>query len=301
MMSNRLDIHSRSGGFVVREMVRLAIFVRRAHRDLAPAAVEALHRLIDTFPPPALSLFAMPSGNWADLDAKGLKAQVKKALIGRDKPINGNASVWGAHANIPDFLVEYTGSAIELPIYKSYAAALWFSMTPTEFVRHRDAALRLWRELAEFLDASAGYVDIALEGEQRRLQALAKRYRYVDISDVDTVTMELSNKMPGVFWLNYLGPKLVKGLGGREEIANALSPSASFQKTCGGGLLVELGPEPSRGDIHRRTIDGDRKALTTHAHHRGLLYTPRKFTYFEDEGEITDKEAQKKWHMRFVI
>ena len=78
----------------------------RPIRKLAPAAVEALHRLIDAFPPPALSLFAIPSGDWIDFDARGLKAQVRKALIGRDKPINGNASVWEAQANIPDFIVD---------------------------------------------------------------------------------------------------------------------------------------------------------------------------------------------------
>jgi hypothetical protein len=282
-------------------MVRLAIFVRKRHRDLAPAAVEALHRLIDAFPPPALSLFAIPSGDWIDFDAKGLKAQVRKALIGRDKPINGNASVWGAQANIPDFLVEYTGSAIDLPIYKNFAAALWFSIAPDQFVQHRDRALELWRDLAEFLDASAGYVDIALEGDKRRLQALAKRYRHVDISDVDTVSMELGGKMPGVFWLNYLGPKLVEGLGGRAEIGKVLSPAASIQATAGGPLVIALGSGPSLGDVNRREGDGDRTALARHAHERGLLYVPRKFTYFEEEDELSDKEAQKKWHMRFVV
>ena len=47
--------------------------------------------------------------------------------------------------------------------------------------------------------------------------------------------------------------------------------------------------------------DGDRKTLARHAHRRRLLYTPRKFTYFEEEDELSDKEAQKKWHMRFVV
>jgi hypothetical protein len=294
-----LDVPASSGGFVVREMVRFAFFVRKPHLDVAPAATEAFSRLIDAFPPPSLSMFAIASGDWLDYDAKGLKAQVRKRLIGRDKAENGTASVWGEQANIPDFTVEYTGSAIDVAPFKQQAAALWFSIAATEFAEHRDTALQLWREFVMLLDCSAAYVDLALEGDRRRTQAIAKRYRHVD-SEVEDVAWDLANKLPGVFWRNYLGPKLVAAMGGRGAIVAALSPNAEIEDVANRGLVITLGKTLSRGDVNRRGGDTDREVLARLAHKHGMLHVPRKVTYFKSEEQLSNKEAQQKWHLRFV-
>jgi hypothetical protein len=256
--------------------------------------------VIDTFPPPKLSMFAIPSGDWVDDDAQGLKRRVRRRLIGRDKPINGTVSVWGEQANVPDFSLEYTASASDLPVFKQSAAALWFSIASTEFGSHRDTALRVWRELAVLLGCSAGYVDIALEGHRLRMQALAKRYRYVDISSVENVAWDLEERLPGAFWVNYLGPQLVSALGGRAAVTAALSTEASIENTGSGGLVVTFGANPSHGDVNRKEDSDGRGLLARLANTSGLLHVPRKVRYFEAEEGLSDEEAQTAWHLRLV-
>jgi hypothetical protein len=296
-----LDVPSNSGGFVVRETVRFAFFIRRRHLDVAPTAVEAIGRLIDLFPPPALSMFSIESGDWLKYDAQGLKEQVRERLVGEDRPINGTASLSGDQANIPDFGVEYAGLAIDRPTFSTAAVALWFFVANSVFSRYRDPALRLSRELNRLLGCSAAYVDLALAGHRPRMQAMARRYRALDISDVRSVARDLGDKLPGVFWQNLLGPQLVAALGGRTMLASILSSEARVDDDGSGGLVITLGDVPTRGDVNRREGDADRIALARLAHDRGLLHVPRKVTYFTPEDDLSDKEAQEKWHLRLVV
>ena len=295
-----LDECGSSGAFVVREVVRFAFFVRQPHRVLAPTVVEAIDRVIDLFPPPALSMFSVESGDWIGSDADGLKTEVRKRLIGKDKPINGTVSLSGNQANLPDFILDYEGFAIDRPAFGKSAASLRFNVSATAFGPYLHAALRLSREIAELLDCSAGYIDLALDGDQARIQALARRYRALDISDPSCVAEDIEDRLPGVFWQNIIGPRLAGALGGRAMLESVLSGDARVEETGSGGLVVTLGAAPIRGDVNRRGGLGDRAAIAHLALHRGLLHVPRDVTYFEPEDDLSDSEAQEKWHLRYV-
>jgi hypothetical protein len=295
-----IDVPASSGGYVVRETVRFVFFVRKRHLDAVPKVVEAIETLVDLFPPPALSDIAGPTGDWFMEDAQGLKAQVREKFLDKDAAINGSVSLAGNQANIPDVAVEYVGRAIDRPIFKEAACALWFYVARPMFETYRKAALRLSLDITRRLDCSAAYVDLALEGDKRRKQMLAQRYLNIDISNVSNVARDIGNRMPGVFWRNFLGSELVTALGGPDAVASILSKQANIETDESGGIFVTMGAEPTRGDINRRENLTDRIALANFADSKQLLHTPRKVTYFEPTDSLSDSEAQERWHQRFL-
>jgi hypothetical protein len=295
-----LDVPATDGGYVSRETVRFAFFVRRRNLDVAPLALDAIERLVDLFPPPALTDFAIESGDWLTYDKQGLKDEVRKRLAGKDRPINNSVSLAGDQANIPDFAVEYSGRATDLPVFRTAACALWFSVARSAFPAYRDRALALAWQIFLLMGCSAAYVDIALEGDKRRLQAAANRYLNVDISSVDSVARDIEDKLPGVFWQNFIGQPLAAALGGASKLASILSADAQIKEDPSGGLLVRLGVEPTLGDVNRQENLADRIALARHAADLDLLHVPRRVTYFSEQGDLSGKEAQEQWHQRFV-
>jgi len=295
-----LDAPSSSGGFAIRETLRFAFFVRKRHLDLAPAAVQAIEMLIDAFPPPALSMFAIESGDWLTFDSAGLKRRVRRRLIGKDKPINGMLSLSGDQANIPDYAVEYIGRAIDFPSMSLATNTLWFFIAGSALTSQKTTALQVSKRIHTLLGCQASYVDIALEGDRRRLQEMARRYQFIDISSVSAVARDLENKLPGVFWLNRIDSVLANALGGRAGLTAALSNQATIEDDQSGGLIITLGAEPTYGDVNRRAENSDRVAFARLAYERGLLHVPQRHTYFHNESDLSSEEAQERWHLRLV-
>jgi hypothetical protein len=296
-----LDLRGPSGNYVVREVMRFAFFVRRPHREVAPVAVEVIDRLIDLFSPPALTMFSIESGDWLAYDAKGLKTQVRNRMLGAQVPLNGSVSLSGDQANIPDFGVDYEGIAIDRATFSKSASHLRFFVSADALPAFFGPVLRLAREIAEQLGCSAAYADLALEGDQARMQALARRYRCLDISDVSCVAEDIEDKLPGVYWKNLIGSRLCSALGGRAKLESILSSDAAFEESDSGDLIITLGTEPTRGDVNRHGQSlADRIALARLAHERGLLHVPRAVVYFDSEDELSDVEAQETWHLRFA-
>lgn len=298
--TSTLDVPATSGGFVAREVVRFAFFVRRPHRDIADAVVQAVDRVVDLFPPPVLSMFAIESGDWLDFSADGLKAQVRERLAGKDKPINGNASLSGNQANIPDAALDYAGLALDRPVFRDGTCMLTFFVATSVFGPYLQSSQAMAQQLAADLDCQSAYVDLALVGDQVRRQAMARRYQCLDISDPRRVARDIEGRLPGIFWKNFLNGSLVAALGGRSALQAALSADARIEDDGRGGAILTLGPAPIRGDVNRSERADDRIALARLAHGLGLLHVPRKIVYFEPDNDLDKREAQEKWHLRYV-
>ena len=171
----------------MREVLRFVFFVHRPHRDIAEAVNDTIAALIDQFPPPAISSFAANSGDWITSGVKELKNQTFKRLIGRDHPLNANLSLGGDESNIPNYAIEYDGLAVDLPLYADACCALWLHV-PIENAEQGSEAVAAWLvSIADRLRCDSAYSEIALEGHQPRMQAAAKRFLAVDISDISCV------------------------------------------------------------------------------------------------------------------
>lgn len=298
--TSTLDVPAASGGFIVREVIRFAFFVRHPHKSIADAVVQAIGRVVDFFPPPALSMFAIESGDWLDFDADGLKAQVQERLAGKDKPVNGNVSLSGDQANLPDFALDYAGLALDRPVFRDGACLLTFHAAASALGPYLQSHETLTEQLILGLDCQAAYVDLALVGDQARRQAMARRYQGVDISDPRRVARDIEDRLPGVFWKNFLSRSLVSALGGRSALQATLSADARIEDAPHGGVMLTLGPAPTRGDVNRGERVEDRKGLARLAHGLGLLHVPRKVTYFEPDNDLDKKQAQEHWHLRYA-
>src|SRR5688572_10227851 len=130
---NSLDEPSSSGGYVVRQVVRFAFFVRQPHLQLAPQAVSAMEQIIDLFPPPSISMFAGPTGDWFEYNSAGLKKRVAKRLVGKDQTVNGSASITGDQANIADVRADYAGYALDRPLHRERASRLVLTVASSVF------------------------------------------------------------------------------------------------------------------------------------------------------------------------
>lgn len=299
-MAKTLDIPAANGGFSVREVVRLAFFVRRPHRAMAQDAVHSIGLVVDALPPPLLSMFAIESGDWLDFDAEGLKAQTMQRLVGADCPINGSASLSGDQANLPDAALEYAGLAIDRPTFNAAACMLTFHVGASVVQSHWPQLHRLFEQIVTTLAADAAYMDIALIGDQTRCQSMSRRFLCVDISQPRAVARDIGDRLPGVFWCNYIGPAILATLGGEEKVSRALSPTSSFQMTSNGGAYVVLGAAPSRGDTNLAEGVGDRATIARLAHSADALHVPKRIIYFEAEDSLDDAEAQENWHLRYT-
>lgn len=293
-----LDIPSKTGDFAVREMVRCVYFVRRPHLAAADDISLCINRLVDIFPPPALSTFSTDNGDWLKFDADGLKAMVHKRLI-KDQSPNTSVHIGGDQANIPDYNVEYAGLAMDRPILSEAALALWFQISANAIESKFEIVLQTHRDIINILNCSAAYIDRALEGDRTRLQAMSRRYRNADISHPRIVARDLGDKLPGVFWHTYIGSRLASDLGGQPQLTRVLGEDVTIN-TLNDGLELMFGPEPTLGDINFHPLDTSRVVLARLAHARGLLHVPRKVKYFEGENELAPLQAQEQWHLRFV-
>lgn len=300
-MRNFLDIPSQSGGYVIREMVRFVFFIRQPNLLIAPKIVEVIEELIDLFPPPQLTSFAGESGDWFDYDVTGLKKQVRKGLIGKDKAINNHTNLAGDQANIPDFSIDYLGRAIDRPIFKNASSSLVFAIGASIFNNVKHIAIPLFRKISFHLDCSFAYVDIALEGDQLSRQNLASRFLCIDISSVTCTERDMEDKIPGIFWKNFLPKTIVELLGGLAILKEGLSNKTKIEIIQNEGLIITFGSEPILGDINHPEAYADRIWLAKLAHQKELLHIPQKVSYFMDyEGDTDGRELQKQWHLRFI-
>lgn len=296
-----LDIPSQSGGYAVRQMIRFVFFMREPNLVIAPKIVKVIEELIDLFPPPQISSFAGPSGDWFEYDVAGLKQQVREGLIGKDKAINNNTNLAGDQANIPDFSIDYCGIAMDRPIFKNASSSLVFSIGASVFNNVKHIAIPLFKKIALHLNCSFAYVDIALEGNDLHTQNLAFQFLCIDISNVDCVERDMDDKIPGIFWKTYLNQSIVEQLGGVAILKEGLSNNTKMDVLQNKSIIITFGSEPILGDINHPEDYADRIWLAKLAHEKGLLHVPQKIRYFTTcEENIDILELQKQWHLRFI-
>lgn len=162
-----------------------------------------------------------------------------------------------------------------------------------------DAAVAFSRDLATQLPYASGYVSPALVYGS----AIGKAWPYAirhpgfDIADPVAVAKDLEDRLPGVYWLNFLGPRLCEKLGGYAEIHSVLPQGTQTMLTNQGGVTIQLGMSPEVGDIayaHDMPLyQVVAKQLQDHIH------IPED-VYFHDIPLACDRDAQLAWHRRYL-
>ena len=293
------DVAAGSGGYLTRGVMRYAFFSTKPHHRSALLVEQAIHRLLDSFPPPRIDAVTNDNGDWISTDLSGLKQSASDELVGTNSGINSSISFAGSQANLPDYSIDYSGIATDRAVFKQATCVLWLSVALTAYEENEVLLHALSREIAEGLMCSTAYVSPAVVGDKRTRESLAMRYKGLDISGPRQVARDLSNKLPGIFWQTYLHKDIAQTLGGTIALESLLSSEAEIATADSGGLRIKLGTQPRFGDLNHQEPMVDYEALAHHIADHGLLHAPTKITYFDGLNEDPD-EAQRRYHMRFV-
>jgi hypothetical protein len=154
--------------------------------------------------------------------------------------------------------------------------------------------------MAETLPFISGYASPALfcasPEAWREARATVKRYPGYDLQDNSNGCSEIADRVRGARWLTFLGPELVKELGGPVKVRRSL-PEPITVTPVGHGLMVRTSIAPDLFDVSRNPDISSMKALAE-------LLEP--VTLF-DEGAIyctefagQDDDLLRHWERRFL-
>lgn len=289
------------GQHEVREVVRIAAYLRVPHLQSNEAVASAVGRLAESPMGAAWQYMADPSGNWHRRSRADLIRLVHSSLCDPAKAINGTVSLSSDPAQtVPDFYFEYNGFALDRPRFKDRAGFMFF-WAPQDRARANTASIvSVVQQLAVSLPISFASADLTLVGNSKHAQQLARRYVGIDVADVSSVALDLSDKIPGVHWLNIYGeavsPAVRECCRGSGEIAALWQPMELAQGRF--ALLAKSGLQ--RGDKKRGEVLADRVALATELAKRNLLHVPVGGVYFDRTPEDSGEDLQQRWHRRYL-
>ncbi len=263
---------SRSGDLLARDGVVLCFFMRRSHREVAPAVWHALEAYRRAIPPQALGWYGSADGDTLPLDDKGW-AHIRWKILERP-PVNAcivelqENSGWGG-----DYHFDYHGRELDGPLYshdEDCTSGMAFSF-PTEYLlEHGAAHLRaLALEIARELPFSFGYASLAFVaprgiwyGARRELLGTMWRYLGLDLYHVSETSARIGTRARGAYWLTFLGQPLLGQLGGIEALREHLAfPETSFEPLEGERLLLTLGEWPDAIDTELSTVPPQYRTL----------------------------------------
>jgi hypothetical protein len=297
-----IRLRSDYGILEARDGIILCFFMRRSHRDVAPAIWRALQTYLRAIPPRALAWYGDPDGDPHPLDEAGWQ-HVRGSMLEPSDLGSCHVDLWAFDSDVGGYNFEYSGRQLDHPIFTRDAGAtcgISFSF-PTEYLQeHGPAHLRaLALELARELPFSFGYASLAVvspggrwtSARQALLPALT-RYLGLDLYHLSSTSRVIGTGARGAYWLTFLGPPLLGQLGGLEPLRQQLPfPDVSFEALEGERALLTVGEWPSALD--------DRQAPDVSALHTlACLLEP----FFPEEEfplvHMLDQENMARWLRR---
>ncbi|MBN1203873.1 MAG: DUF3396 domain-containing protein [Myxococcaceae bacterium] len=155
---------------------------------------------------------------------------------------------------------EYEGQDLrpEPDILRTGPVNFVFFWLPTEYLEtHGPARVReLALTLASLLPYDSGHGGLSFNSSfvfaetAQSIKKICFRYPGIDIPMRGGLASLLGTRIDGVHWLNFLGPVVLKSLGGVEALrARLSSPGTTVQELGDGRALVSLGEWPEAGDL----------------------------------------------------
>lgn len=111
--------------------------------------------------------------------------------------------------------------------------------------------------LARELPFDSGHAGLCFHAEEglgvlRAIRPLCMRYPGLDIPDMAMACLDIGTLVRGVHWLNFLGPRVLRELGGVEGLRSRLSsPGTAVEKLGEERAAVTLSEWPEAGDTEQ--------------------------------------------------
>ncbi|MFP2909357.1 type VI immunity family protein, partial [Pyxidicoccus sp. 3LFB2] len=240
----------------IRNGLVIRFFIYRSHAEFAPGVLRALNAYRQAVGPEVLAWYPNMEGDWQRLDDTAWE-RTRQALLDEDTP--PCVTLADRPDGAVDFQFEYEGISLESPgLFDDprRACVVTFSL-PTKFLEERGPGYvrELALKLASHLPYNSGYASLDLNtsgqfvGVTRPLHKLCFRYPGVDVLEYN-VAWDIGTRVPGAYWLTFLGPPVLGELGGVEGLrARLSSPGTTVQPLEGERAVVTLGEWPEAGDL----------------------------------------------------
>jgi hypothetical protein len=289
------------GDVVARDGVVLCFFMRRSHKEVAPAIWRALQTYRRAIPSQALGWYVSDDGDFPPLDDKSWE-HIRWQMLERTWGIECLVALAESPSEAGGYHFAYDGRQLDADLFRhdeDATSAVAFTF-PTEYLlEHGPGHLRaLALELARELPFSFGYASLAFVSSggswysaRRELLPLLSRYLGLDLYQLGETSRIIGTRARGAYWLTFLGQPLLGQLGGTEALHQKLPfPDVSFQPLDGERLLITLGEWPE-------AIDTEKKFHP--AHYFALAHLLEPFFCEERTGWFSlDKEQMHRWMRR---
>ncbi len=236
--------------------LNLCFYMCRPHEEIASSVMRALDVYLEAVGgPQALTEYAGYEDETQTLDAAGWE-WVRRKMSG---PQVGSVRL-SDEASEGRYHFEYAGQDLrpEPDILRTGPVNFVTVWLPTEHLEtHGPARVReLALTLASLLPFDSGHCGLSFNSEfpfgetYQSIKKLCFRYPGMDIPMLGNLGSLLGTRIDGVHWLNFLGPVVLKSLGGVETLrARLSSPGTTVQELGDGRALVTLGQWPEAGDL----------------------------------------------------
>jgi hypothetical protein len=286
---------SRSPGLAIREGLSLNFYTRCTHQELGPSALRALEVYRRTIAPGALAWYwENEREDWLELDERGWEVSRRELL----EENHYSLELMDTPEGRGEFQFSYQGRLEEDPLgLTECVSAVSFRLSTEYLEAHGPQQVqRLALALARELPFDSGYAGLCFHagdemGVHEAVAPHLSRYPGIAIDDVSRTSMYLGTRVEGVYWMNFLGPAVLGGLGGVEVLrAKLTSPGVIIEPLGEQRACVILGEWPEAGDTEQGRLLPE---------YRELARVLEPWLYHRPLSPYT-KESTLRWERRFL-
>ncbi|MFP2903906.1 type VI immunity family protein [Pyxidicoccus sp. 3LFB2] len=242
----------------VQTSLSLCFYMRRAHREVAPAVMAALEAYREAIQPHLLAWYPDLEGDWQELGRAGWEHNRQKLR----HPAGAQLWLRDTPDLTTDYEFRYSGrnvnpSAADDTANLNCAVAFWFPMRFLE-AGGPEHFKKLAVELGALLPFNSGhaapsfYFHESLLGVADPLRELCFRHPGMDLPTMESLPKHLGSQLKGTYWLTFLGAPVLDALGGLSALRARLhSAGTDVEATGPDRALVRLGEWPEAGDLNQ--------------------------------------------------
>ncbi|TPJ60253.1 DUF3396 domain-containing protein [Mesorhizobium sp. B2-6-1] len=292
--SSRLDY------VISRTSIRMIFYVSASHQEIKFAIEAAIRSYVQLVSLSSFGYYFNVEGDPEPVNRTSFEAFSDLWFHGSlgDYP-NATMILQGHDPDYPGYGIEYWGR--ELMQDSGEVSFLCFWLPFSTFGQKPEAFVSFFKDVVNRLPVSSAYMSPAfVSGTQREKQAVANRFRGIDIANPEVVAIELAHDSPGVYWLNYLSFESHSGELNFDAVPSDGTAPLSVSEGPRYGIYFQIGDAPSLIDQNARDPYSIYSFVASKLDSLGILHSPEKVVYFMDGQGAGDPELQRAWHRRFL-
>jgi hypothetical protein len=295
-----VSVHDDEGRTIAVDAFTVVFFVDEVHEGCADRIANAIEQVVAFAGPGAFRHFVDDDGDTQALTSRRLESLIAELRESADAG-EGGISLLGDDVDVSGRDLYYYGQSRPSDTRPDWRNVFSFRLSREICEQRGTATLCAFvRSLADSVPFSFAYASpcVAYLHDATPAAGVARRHPGFDVLKPGAAATNIGQRMAGIYWLSYLGPRLASQVEASPGLA-ALQPHAtSVTALAQGRVEIRMSVEPVVGDLNRRDrLENYREAarlLLPHLHMPELAY------FFESDGITGDREATRAWHRRLL-